>query len=212
MRLKTQELYARGRGDYLGATLAAHHLVIGEITFGHLYLTSEDYTLAWPGNNEEYPYASDNAAHFIIKQLETDKKELGLILTSYDTRVRLRIGNAIREFNFQKSFEVKDFQEVEPMLGESVFARYDFNCNFDGLRADFAFSAENPQAESNDNGEMAVRLPRTHPLTKWALQWIIDKHISSKKLKRDLHDNAVLGKVYHALMKMALTEPIWENG
>ncbi len=210
--LRANELYVRGKGNnHMGAPLAAHSLVVGKTNFGHLYLTSEDYTVAWCGNEEEYPFANDNAWHFISRQLESDKKELELVSTGYDTKVRLRIANEIREFNFHRIFDIAEGKKVYPFLNESTFVRYDFDCDYDGVKARYAFTADNPKAEFSDGGEMAVRLPRNHPLTKWAIQWIVDKHISSRKLKFDLHNSALLGDVYHDLMKMALTESAWEK-
>lgn len=211
--LKANELYVRGKGnDHMGATIAAHSLVVGQTNLGQLYLTAEDYTLAWFGNDEGYPFANDNAFFFISRQLESDKTKLDLVSTNYDTKVRLRIANTIREFNFPQVFGVTERKIVDPLLKESSFVRYDFDCHYNGTKARYAFSADKPKTEFSDGGEMAVRLPRDHPLTKWAMQWIVDKHFSSRKLKFDLRNtNALLRDVYPKLMKMALTESAWEK-
>jgi hypothetical protein len=211
--LTTSEVYVPGdTTDVDGADLGeVYDLRIGTIAFGQLYLTAQNYTIVWPENRGEFLYRNDNASHFIIKQLENDRKKLGLRSTGYDTRVILVISRKIQQFRF-KSFEKPgDYKQLLGASGEITFARYDFECNFEGVEAmtRYAFSTEDPQAKSKDTGEMALLLPRTQPLAVGLLQWIASKHIHSRELKRALREPVVYSDVYHSLMKIALTITIW---
>jgi len=226
--LTTSELYARREGDnHDGEVIAAHNLTIENINLGQLYLTSEDYTIAWPGNHENFRFANDDAYSFISEQLKSEKQQ-GLISSNgYDTTVRLRmlteeakvIGQvpdltfsaapSIHELNFYERFEKDEYEQVEIHLSKAAEARYDFDCCFDGFAAQYAFSTENPEVGSNHR-EMAVRLPREHRLAKGTLAWILcDRHTSSQQFNRkvDIHHLDSLDKIYEPLME--LTERIW---
>jgi hypothetical protein len=207
--LTTSEVYVPGdKTNVDGAEIGeVHDLRIGTIAFGQLYLTAQNYAIVWPQNRDEFRFKNDNASHFIIKQLDSDKNKLGLRSTGYDTRVILVISRKIRQFHF-KSFEKPgDYEQLLGVSGEITFARYDFECNFEGVEAmtRYAFSTDDPEAKSKDSGEMALLIPRTQPLAVGLLQWIANKHIHSRELKRALREPAVYSDVYHRLMKKALT-------
>jgi hypothetical protein len=207
--LTINELYVPGRGDDVseGDILGVYDLQIGAVAFGQLYVTEDDYTIAWPGNFDEFRYRNDNASHFITKQLDSDRGKLGLRTTGYEAKVTLVVERELRQFRFDSFEKPADYKELSEVGGDVTFARYDFDCRFEGgdvSGAKYAFSTENPAAKSKDNGEMALLLSRTQPLALGLLRdWIADKHIHSRELKRALRDVNVHKNVYHNLMGIA---------
>lgn len=216
--LTTSEVYVPSDGDDVdeGDIVGIYDLHIGNVRFGQLYLTTENYTIVWPGNFEQFKYRNDNASHFIIRQMASDLRRSGWRVREYSARVLFVIydeenkSHRAHRFRFDSFESPEDYRPLLDFSDEVVFARYDFECHFEGdlPPASYAFTSENPQAKSKDNGEMALLLPRTHKLAMGLLREWADKHVHSRDLKHALRNNFVYGEIYHGLMRIAMTTPV----
>jgi hypothetical protein len=201
--------------DHLEDMVGVNDLLIGDIEFCQLYLTRSNYTVAWPAQTQEFMKAHGDAHYFIHQQLKSNREAHKLSWTDFETQVTLVISGEIQQYHC-RSMESDDYKQLENLLSESSFARYDFNCTFDdGTTAKYAFSAENAQAKSKESdepkesGEIAVRIPRVHYLTKPVFdEWMFEKHIADEALQLKLDTYPLRHSVYVALMEMALTKPI----
>jgi hypothetical protein len=101
-KLVAEKVYGAGQDDIVDEEdlVAAYDVRIGETTFLQLYLTTFDYTLAWPGAIDQFKYSNDNASHFIDKQLRILRE--GMV--PYDTNVIFIISRKIHKFRL-RSFE-----------------------------------------------------------------------------------------------------------
>ena len=216
-KLITKELYRAGEDDVVreGDVVGVYNVEIDELTFLQLYLTAQDYTIAWPSPPEQFQYGNDTASFFISNQLTSIENAKKIKSTGYNTRVTFIVSDEIHNFRF-RSFE-KDNYNLLPSLsdesGQVSFARYDFECEFDTeAPIECTFSTGNPKPEAKVDPEMTFRLPRTHKLSKRAFRCItIDKHVHARKLTRHLQRNSFLD-AYNALMEIAHITPNRGNG
>ena len=193
-----------------------YDLHIGDVRFGQLHLTTENYTIVWPGKSEQFQFRNDNASYFIIRQMASDLRWSGYRVKSYSVRVLFVVFDEenklhkIRQFDFTSFESAMDYRALWDFSDEVVFSRYDFECHFEGDHppARYAFSSENPKGKSKDTGEMAILLPRTHKLAMGLLREWADKHVNYRELRPALRNNSVYPNIYHGLMKIAMTTPV----
>jgi hypothetical protein len=177
-------------------------LQVGPIQFGTLYLSSDSYTFTWDGTLE-FNHIDDTAHNFFYKQLDylkstlnfTQKYKRKFSLEKYTTRVCFIVSDELIKFQFEYSDVPDDYKALVDDADQISFARYDFQ--FESAPFWCSLTAENPHGASYREREVAFSLPRSLPITKSLLWWIVKKHVSIRELKLRLN--------YHA------SEPILMN-
>ncbi len=168
-------------------------LKLGAVHFGHLYLAQETYSLIWNGTLD-FKYLDETARFFLHKQIDQIKSSLSFSienykfrfgLEKYKTDVSLIYSDQLIQYHFDYSEETSEKADEYKNLLEDVdnifFARYDFRLK--SLPFCCTFTAENSPQNSSKGHEMAFSLPRSQPVTKSLLRWIVKNHISFRELR-----------------------------
>ncbi len=178
-------------------------LEVGPVHFGHLYLAQDTYTLTWDGTLD-FKHIDDTAHLFLYKQLDYLKSALDFgekykrkfSLEKYRTNVCFIVSDRLIKFHFDYSEEPEEYKKLLDDPDQISFARYDFQLR--SLPFWCCLTAENPQGTSFRDRELAFLVPRSQPITKSLLWWIVKNHVSIRelKLRLDYHKSEpILSKV-----------------
>jgi len=156
------------------------YLRVGDIDFGYLYLTADNYTLAWDGSLD-FEYLDETARYYLYKQLDATKTIFSFSLERYTTEASLIVSGELKKFQFAHVKQPEEYRQVLADPNQISFARYDFK--LESLPHTYSFTAENPACTPQKDREMAILLPRSLPLTKSTLRWVVGNHVSFRELK-----------------------------
>jgi hypothetical protein len=184
-----------------GEQTDVYNLKVGEIDLGYLYLTGHNYTLTWDADFE-FRHLQDFALAFLYRQLDVVKGFLNFRVIRHSTKVSLVSSNKLYRFAFSQTKCPDEYEALLSNPNSISFARYDFE--LESLPAIYSFTAENPYATPQGNREMAILLPRSQPLAKGLLNWIVINHIHYRELKHsfDLYSS------YHKLATLIASRKV----
>jgi hypothetical protein len=176
------------REDDAENCIEVFNLQVGPIHFGHLYLSQDTYTLTWDGTLD-FKHINDSALFFLYKQLDyikttfdfREKYKRKFSLEKYKTRVCFVVSGRLKKFHFDYSAEPDDYKKLLDDPDQISFARYDFE--FRSMPFWCSLTADNPQGTSFKDRELAFMVPRSQPITKSLLWWIVKNHVSIRELK-----------------------------
>ena len=158
-----------------------YKLDVDNIPLGFLYLTPDSYTLAWNGLLD-FRKVDDEARGFFYRQLDEQKKSFFEVSHyNHETKVSLIVKDRLLKYSLNDPEQLREYAELLRRDGAVSFIRYDFLVRESPLR--FGFTAENPHGTPHDDCELAVMLPRSQPVTRSLLRWIISRHTLSRHLR-----------------------------
>jgi hypothetical protein len=163
-------------------------LQVGQIHFAHLYLAQDTYTLAWDGTLD-FKHINDTAHFFLYKQLDylkstfdfREKYKRKFSIEKYRTNVCFIVSGKLKKFRFDYSAEPDEYKKLVDDPDQISFARYDFQLR--SMPFWCSLTAENPEGTSFKDRELAFLVPRSQPITKSLLWWIVKNHVSIRELK-----------------------------
>jgi hypothetical protein len=167
--------------------LNVYQLQVGGIDFGYLFLSTESYTLTWPGELD-FHYIDETAHYFLFRQLD-EIRSPNPSVEKHATDVSLVVGGDLKQFDFDQSPQRREYRTLLEEPDSIAFARYDFH--LDKARHTYSFSAENRQHDPSSDGEMAILLPRSKVVAKGLFRWVIKNHAASRRLRLtiDFHNS-----------------------
>lgn len=178
-RLTVHRIKSPGEIDPNG-NIDVFKIKFGEVDFSYLYLLEDVYTLAWTGSLD-FKYLDDTARFFLYKQIDDLKPTfLNFSYQKYVTQVSLIVADKLIKYSYEYSRQPDEYRQILVQPKRIAFARYDFRIGSSPLS--FSFTAENPEATPSGDSEIAVSLPRSRPLTKRLLRWIVGHHRSHNRL------------------------------
>ena len=193
----------RGVSDKSGnRQLRIYEVFYGNLIFGYLYVTSEQYSLVWKsstGFKFELPYTQvelqfSNFPTWRINDLKPclPLRNHPLEMKGYDNQkvtatLFLSGEDQVREFDLRdekgKDAYRSELLDQQPeSLSRIAFARYDSEILYRGEPQKICFTAERLSPEANDDWEFVINLSRRVVLNRRCLRWVVKNHESSKSM------------------------------
>jgi hypothetical protein len=175
----TKKNLALGRKAYL--------LNVSEVDFGFLYVSPEFYTLAW-NSNTDFSLIDKTALYSLPTYLPSKENrwKINEVNLAKVTKVSLIFPGASDElvqYNLSSPADSFKYHLALKEVWKISFIRYDVRSEPPFL---YSFTAENPYFSPTQEGELAIKLPKSQLLTMDLLGWIMDNHTAGGTLENEV--------------------------
>ncbi len=176
----TKKNLALGRRAYL--------LNVSEIDFGFLYVSPKFYTLAW-NSYIDFSFIDKTAlyslpTYLLSKENRWKINEVNLAKATQVSLIFPGVSDELVQYDLSRPTDSFNYHLALKEIWKISFIRYDVRSEPPFL---YSLTAENPYFLSTQEGELAVKLPKTQLLTIDLLEWIIDHHPAGATLKNEVN-------------------------